>query len=47
MTLAPHENVVKLTNHIGALVRDHIPISFRYWKGSEVVVEVQNEDEEA
>jgi hypothetical protein len=28
-------------------VRDHIPISFRYWKGSEAAAEVQNEDEEA
>jgi hypothetical protein len=36
-----------LKNHIGALVRDHIPISFRYWKGSEAAGEVQNEDEEA
>jgi hypothetical protein len=47
MPLAPRDNVFKLTNHIGALVRDHIPISFQYWKGSEVVAEVQNEDEEA
>jgi hypothetical protein len=47
MPLAPHDNVVKLTNHIGALVRDNISINFRYWKGSEVAAEVQNEDEEA
>jgi hypothetical protein len=26
--LATLDNVVKLTNHIGALVRDNIPISF-------------------
>jgi hypothetical protein len=47
MSLAPHDNVIKLTNHIRDLVRDHIPISFQYWKGSEAAVEVQNEDEEA
>ena len=45
MPLAPHENVVKLTNHIGALVRDNIPISFRSWKGAEAVAELENEDE--
>jgi hypothetical protein len=47
MSLAPHDNVVKLTNHVRALVRGHIPISFWYWKGSKAAVEVQNEDEEA
>jgi hypothetical protein len=47
MPLAPHDNVVKFPNHIRALVRDHIPISFQYWKGSEDVAEFQNEDEEA
>jgi hypothetical protein len=47
MPLAPHDNVVKFPNHIAALVRDHIPISFQYWKGSEDVAEFQNEDEEA
>jgi hypothetical protein len=47
MPLAPHVNVVKLKNHIGALIRDNIPISFQYRKGSEAAAEVQNEDEEA
>jgi hypothetical protein len=47
MPLDPHDNVVKLTNHIGALVRDNISISFRYWKGSEAAAKLQNEDEEA
>ena len=46
MPLAPHDKVVKLINHIGALVRDNIPISFRYWKGAEAVAELQNEDED-
>jgi hypothetical protein len=47
MPLAPHDNVAKLTNHIGALIKDNIPITCRYWKGSKVAAEVQNEDEEA
>jgi hypothetical protein len=47
MPLAPHDNVVKLTNHIGPFVRDNIPISFQYWKGSDVATKVQNGDEEA
>jgi hypothetical protein len=41
MLLAPHDNVI-MTNHIGALVRDNIPISFWYWKGPEVVSELHN-----
>jgi hypothetical protein len=47
MPLAPHDSVVKLTTHFRALVRDDIPISFRYWKGSEAATKLQNEDEEA
>jgi hypothetical protein len=46
MPLAPHDNVVKLTNHIGDLIRDNILISFRYRKGSEAATEVENEDEQ-
>ena len=44
--IAPHENVVKLINHIGALVRDNIPISFRYWKRAEAEAQRENEDED-
>jgi hypothetical protein len=46
MPLAPHDNVVKLTNHIGALVSDNTQISFPYSKGAKAAVELQNEDEE-
>jgi hypothetical protein len=35
-----------LTDHIGALVRDNIPLSFQYWKGAETATGLQNEDEE-
>jgi hypothetical protein len=45
MPLAAHDNVIKLTNYIGALVRDNIPVRFQYWKGAEVTTELQNEDE--
>ena len=45
MPLAPHENVIKLINHIGAIVRENIPISYRYWKGSEAARQHENEDE--
>jgi hypothetical protein len=46
MPLAPHDNVIKLTNHIRAVVRDNIPISFQCKNGSEAAAQVQNEDEE-
>ena len=32
--VAPEHIMTKLVNHIGALVRDHIPISIPYWKAS-------------
>lgn len=46
MPVAPRENVVTLISHIGALVRDNIPISFQFWKRGEAQAQDEDEDED-